>query len=393
MIPYLVVFAAAAFTAWAATPLVRRFSVKVGAIDQPSDRKVHPKPTPTLGGLAILLAFLVAMAVAYAIPVFRESVFRTSSEPVGVILAALVIVALGVYDDVSNASVRTKVAGQVLAAGVMILAGIQLIYFWFPTQGVIVLGPDLGVPLTVLWILAMVNAVNLVDGLDGLASGVVVIACAAFFAFLFLGEQRIGAPPSAAAMLSAIAAGAALGFLPHNFHPAKIFMGDSGSMLLGVILAGATISGVGKTAQAPGETQLAVLALPVIVPLLVLAVPFIDVVFAIGRRMRRGSPVTHPDKEHIHHRLLEIGHSHREAVLLIYFWSAILAGAALTISFVKNFRAAVGLLVLALALVALTLVGRLRRPGIRTASDANGETREERKRRRRGGAATVGKTP
>jgi UDP-GlcNAc:undecaprenyl-phosphate GlcNAc-1-phosphate transferase len=376
MVPYLVVFGVAAAIAAATTPLVRRFSIRVGAIDRPSDRKVHPKPTPTLGGIAIFLAFVAALGVAYLIPTFRDNVFRTTSEPIGVLLAGLVILAVGAYDDVRPASVPAKVAGQVLASGVMILAGIQLLFFYFPTQGVIVLGPDLGVPLTVLWILAMINAVNLVDGLDGLAGGVVVIASVAFFAFTFASEQAIGAPPSAASLLSAIAAGAALGFLPHNFHPAKIFMGDSGSMLLGVILAGATISGVGKTAVAPGETELAALSIPVIVPLLVLAIPFLDVVFAIGRRVRRGRPVTHPDKEHIHHRLLEIGHSHREAVLLIYFWSAILAGAALAISFVNSPAAAIALVLLALMLVALTLVPRIRRPngrGSETGPDGEGK--------------------
>ncbi|MCA1727621.1 MAG: undecaprenyl/decaprenyl-phosphate alpha-N-acetylglucosaminyl 1-phosphate transferase [Actinobacteria bacterium] len=393
MLPYLLVFGAAAVSAAVATPVVRRISVRFGAIDHPSDRKVHPKPTPTLGGVAILFAFLAAMAVAYAIPAFREHVFRTTSEPIGVILAALVIVAVGMYDDLRPASAPVKLAGQILAAGVMILAGIQLIFFWFPNLGVIVLGPDLGVPLTVLWVLAMINAVNLIDGLDGLAAGVVVIATAGFFAFTFLTEQANGAPPSAASMLSAIAAGAALGFLPHNFHPAKIFMGDSGSMLLGVILAGATISGVGKSVQAPTETELAALAVPVIVPLLVLAVPFIDVVFAVGRRMKRGSPVTHPDKEHIHHRLLEIGHSHREAVLLIYFWSAILAGAALTISFVKSRPTAVALLLVAVALVAVTLVPRLLRPGIRTAEEGGSDTRGRGRRRGGGGAEAVSKAP
>ena len=376
MLPYLLVFGVAAAVAAMATPLIRRFSIRIGAIDKPSDRKVHPKPTPTLGGIAIFLAFVAALGVAYAIPTFRETVFRATLEPVGVLLAGLVILAVGAYDDLRPASVRTKVAGQVLAAGLMILTGIQLVFFYFPTQGVIVLGPDLGVPLTVLWILAMVNAVNLVDGLDGLAAGVVVIASAAFFTFTFASEQAIGAPPSAASLLSAIAAGAALGFLPHNFHPAKIFMGDSGSMLLGVILAGATISGVGKSAVAPADKELAALAIPVIVPLLVLAVPFIDVVFAIGRRMRRGRPVTHPDKEHIHHRLLEIGHSHREAVLLIYFWSAILAGAALAISFVDSQAAALALVLVALVLVALTLVPRMRRQngrGSETGPDGEGK--------------------
>jgi len=359
VLAYLAVFAAAAATSALATPLVRAIATRVGAIDRPSDRKVHPKPTPTLGGLAIFLGFLVAMGVAYLIPAFRDNVFRVSSEPLGALLAGGVIVAVGTFDDVRSVSVPAKVAGQVLAAGVMILAGIQLVFFWFPTQGVLSLGPDLGVPLTVIWILVMVNAVNLIDGLDGLAAGVVAIAAIAFFSFAFGSERALGGPTTAS-MLSAIAAGAAIGFLPWNFHPAKIFMGDSGSMLLGVIMAAATISGVGRTVQAPPETDLAALAIPIIVPAMVLAVPIIDVAFAVLRRMRRGRAVTHADKEHIHHRLLEIGHTHREAVLLIYFWSAILAGAAIAITFVTSRATAVALLAAALAVFLATLIPRLR---------------------------------
>src|SRR6266540_921334 len=310
MLQYLAVFGAAAATAAGGTPLVRKLALRFGAIDRPSDRKVHPKPTATLGGLALFLAFGVGLGVAYAIPSFRQDIFGASSEPLGALLAGAVVVALGAYDDVRDISVPTKVAGQVLAAGVMILFGIQLLFFWFPGQGVLSLSSDLGVPLTILWVLAMVNAVNLVDGLDGLAAGVVIIASVAFFSFSFVSERNLGDVPTTASMLSAIAAGAAVGFLPYNFHPARIFMGDSGSMLLGSILAAATISGVGRTVTAPPESDLAALAIPVIIPALVLAVPFIDVLFAIGRRMRRRRPVTHADKEHIHHRLLEIGHTH-----------------------------------------------------------------------------------
>ena len=364
MLRYLAVFAAAAAASAVATPLVRKLAQRFGAIDRPSDRKVHPKPTPTLGGLALFAAFGVALAVAYAIPEFRRAIFATSSEPLGALLAGAVVVALGAYDDVRDLSVPAKIAGQVLAAGLMILLGIQLVFFWFPGQGVLSLSSDLGVPLTILWVLAMVNAVNLVDGLDGLAGGVVAIAAVAFFSFSFVSERAIGEVPTAASLLSAIAAGAAIGFLPYNFHPARIFMGDSGSMLLGVILAAATISGVGRTVTAPPESDLAALAIPVIVPALILAVPFIDVLFAIGRRMRRRRPLTHADKEHIHHRLLEIGHTHRGAVLLMYFWSALLAGAALAITFVNNRAGGIASLLLAVVIFLVTLLPRLRRPSL-----------------------------
>jgi UDP-GlcNAc:undecaprenyl-phosphate GlcNAc-1-phosphate transferase len=352
VLAYALVFGATALAAFVATPLVRRLAVRCSFIDHPSDRKVHPRPTPTLGGLALWFAVLVGLVVAYALPSFR-SLFEASSEPVGVALAGTVMVALGGYDDVRSLSVPAKVAGQVLAAGILLLYGVQLVYFWFPGLGVLSLSADLALPLTLLWVLAMVNAVNLIDGLDGLAAGVVAIAAGAFFTYAQQAGQPIwGAVPSPASLLSVVVAGAAVGFLPHNLNPARIFMGDSGSMLLGLVLAAATISGVGRT-DAPTNSDLAALAIPVAIPLLVLAVPFTDVAFAIVRRVRRGRPVTRPDKEHIHHRLLEIGHSHRAAVLLMYLWSALLAGAALAITFIRSRVLAIAMLIG----VALVLVG------------------------------------
>ncbi|HZA27241.1 MAG TPA: MraY family glycosyltransferase [Actinomycetota bacterium] len=333
------------------TPLVRRVAVRFAFIDRPSDRKVHPKPTPTLGGLALWFAVLVGFGAAYALPDFRP-LFEASSEPVGVAVAGTIIVALGGYDDVRTLSVPAKVAGQILAAGILLLFGVQLAYFWFPGLGVLSLSADLALPLTLLWVLAMINAVNLIDGLDGLAAGVVAIAAAAFFVYAQQSGQLWGDSPSPASLLSVVVAGAAVGFLPHNFHPARIFMGDSGSMLLGLVLGAATISGVGRTVE-PTNSELAALAIPVAIPLLVLAVPFTDVVFAIVRRVRRGRPVTRPDKEHIHHQLLEIGHSHRNAVLLMYLWSALLAGSALAITYIRSRFLAVAMLVF----VAVVLVG------------------------------------
>jgi UDP-GlcNAc:undecaprenyl-phosphate GlcNAc-1-phosphate transferase len=359
VLPHVGVFLVAAVAAFVATPLVRRLAVRFGAIDRPSDRKVHPRPTPTLGGLALWLAVAVGLGVAWLMPPFQR-LFTASSEPVGAILAGTVVVALGAYDDVRGLSVPAKVAGQVLAAGLLMLLGVQLLYFWFPGLGVLSLAPDLGVPLTLIWVLAMINAVNLIDGLDGLAAGVVTVAALVFFAYAFsAGEPTTYLGPSAASLLSAVVAGAALGFLPHNFYPARIFMGDSGSMLLGTLLAAATISGVGET-DAPAP-DLAALAIPVLIPLLVLAVPLTDVALAIIRRIRRGRPVTRPDKEHIHHRLLEIGHTHRQAVLLMYLWSALLGGAALAITFVRSTALAGAFLVAVAAVLVGTSLPRIMR--------------------------------
>ena len=354
---YLWVFLGTAGAVALAMPLVLWLARKVGAIDRPSDRKVHPKPTPTLGGIGILMGVLAGLGVAYLIPSFRQ-LFQQSSEIQGTIVAAVVISGVGALDDIRTLSAPAKVAGQVLAAGLLILyGGVELLFFWFPKQGIISLGSDLAVPLTVLWVLIMVNAINLMDGLDGLAAGIVVIAAGAFFVWVYVVPPSLGGPVSTAGLLSAVAVGAGVGFLPYNFYPARIFMGDSGSMLLGVLLAAATISGVGRTIQ-PSGGDLAALSIPVLIPAIVLAVPLADVALAIIRRVRRGKPVFATDKEHIHHQLQEIGHTHRRAVLIMYFWCFLLAGAALAISFI-NGRLIVGaILLVALLLIAATFLPR-----------------------------------
>jgi len=368
VLAHLGVFLAAALTALVTTPVVRRLATRFGAIDHPSDRKVHPRPTPTLGGVAIFLGVAAGLGVASITPSFRD-VFRLSSEPIGVLAAGGVILALGIYDDLRGLAAPAKIAGQVLAGGILVLFGVQLVYFWFPGLGVLSLGPDLAVPLTLIWILVMVNAVNLIDGLDGLAAGVVTIAAAAFFVYAVRATESSFVGPSPATLFSAAVVGAAVGFLPYNFNPARIFMGDSGSMLLGLVLAAATISGVGRTV-APDNTELAALGIPIIIPLLVLAIPLADVALAIVRRMRRGKAVFRPDKEHIHHRLLEIGHSHRQAVLLMYLWSALLAGSALAISFIRSRSLAIVCLVgAALVILGTTLPRAFRANGRRKARD------------------------
>jgi len=360
VIPYLIVFAASGVVTLVTTPLVRRLALRVGAVDHPSDRKVHPAPTPTLGGLAMFLGVLAGLGVARVLPPFAD-LHRTTSEPLAALVASTAIVAVGVIDDLRGIAPTAKLAGQVLAAGLMVLVGVQLLWFvlpGLPGQAVLALSPDVAVPLTVLWTVAMVNAVNLIDGLDGLAAGMVAIAAAAFFVYMERTPNAFG-DESAAALLSAIAAGIALGFLPWNFHPARIFMGDSGAMLLGLLLAVATISGVGRNPYPPTGGDLAAILIPVFVPLLVLAIPFLDVLLAIVRRVRRGVGIAHADKEHLHHRLLDIGHSHRGAVLLMYLWSALISGSGLAVAFIDS-RVVVGsILLVAVGTFAATALPRL----------------------------------
>jgi UDP-GlcNAc:undecaprenyl-phosphate GlcNAc-1-phosphate transferase len=356
MSPYLLVFLVSAGTVLLVTPVVRRLAARLGAIDRPSDRKVHPKPTPTLGGIGIFVGVMVAMGVAYFIPDFRR-IYRQSFELQGVALGALVITAVGLVDDVRALSAPAKAAGQILAAGLLILNGVEILFFWFPSQGVISLGSDLAVPLTVVWVLIMVNATNLIDGLDGLAAGIVAIAAGAFFVWVDVAPSTFSESASIAAMLSAITAGAAVGFLPYNFYPARIFMGDSGSMLLGLLLAASTVAGVGRTIQ-PTRGALAAFAIPVMIPVFVLAVPLVDVGMAIVRRIRKGRPIFAPDKEHIHHQLREIGHTHRRAVLTMYLWSLLLAGAGLAVSFIHDRTMVVLLLAFTVLLIGASFIPR-----------------------------------
>jgi UDP-GlcNAc:undecaprenyl-phosphate/decaprenyl-phosphate GlcNAc-1-phosphate transferase len=366
VIAYLWVFLACAGTTFAATPLVRRLVVRFGAIDQPSDRKVHPRATPTMGGMAMYAGFLVGLALSRFLPFFSQ-MNHGSAEPLAAVVTCTAMVGLGAIDDKRGTSALAKLTAQVFIAGLLILLGVQFVYFWLPGAGMVSVSADLAVLLTIVWTALVVNAVNLVDGLDGLAAGMVAIAAAAFFVYMVRTPSIFLLPggrvaPSAAGLLSVITVGICVGFLPWNFHPARIFMGDSGSMLLGMLLTIATISGVGRNPYPPSGGDLAAIAGTVLVPLLVLAVPFLDVALAVGRRTWRGQGLGHADKEHIHHRLMVIGHSHRAAVLLMYLWSALISGSALAVGLIDG-RLAVGAIILgAIVLFLVTALPRLVRP-------------------------------
>lgn len=364
MIAYLLVFIAAAATTFLLTPLVRKFVIRAGAVDRPSDRKVHPRATPTMGGIAMYAGLLAGLLVSRFLPFFKLMNIG-SPEPKAVLVCCTLIVALGIVDDKRGISALTKLTGQIFVVGILILAGSQLLFFWLPGLGIVVLGQDYAVLLTLIWVVAVVNAVNLVDGLDGLAAGMVAIAAAAFFIYMVREPSQFGLA-SSAALLSAIIVGICVGFLPWNFYPAKIFMGDSGSMLLGLLLAVATMAGVGRNPTKPSGGDLAATAGAVVVPLLVLFIPFLDVALAVTRRTWRGQGIGHADKEHIHHRLLDIGHTHRGTVLLMYLWSALISASALAIGFIDN-RVVVGAILLAsLMLFLATALPRLtnrRKPG------------------------------
>ena len=358
---YALVFCVAAAVTYLTTPVARRIALRTRTLAQVRDRDVHAIATPYMGGLAMYAGLVAAMLVARKLPLLG-SVFTGSSEPKALLIAGGLICLVGLVDDRWGLDALTKLAGQAMAAGLMVLLGLQLVYAPWP-GGTVSPPQELSVLATVGLTVLMVNSINFIDGLDGLASGVVAIAAGAFFVFSYQFSVELAVDRARpATLISAVIAGVCVGFLPHNFHPARIFMGDSGSMLLGLLLAAATTSGVGGVAydRAGGAEQVAFF-IPLLVPLVVLAVPFVDLLLAVVRRMRAGRPVFAPDKEHLHHRLLEIGHSHRRAVLIIYFWSALIAFGGVAVSFSRP--AVVVVVVTALALMASLAMAlpRLRR--------------------------------
>ncbi|MFL6136944.1 MAG: glycosyltransferase family 4 protein [Frankiaceae bacterium] len=354
------------------TPLVRRLAIAAGAMARVRDRDVHTIPTPRWGGVAMLGGFAAGLHVANHLPALR-TVIRTSNQAQAVLLAGALICLLGVLDDRWELDALTKLAGQILAAGVAVLNGVQLLWIPLPSAGghpsAVALGPEYGVPLTVLFIVLTINAVNFIDGLDGLAAGVVAIAALAFFAYSYqLSAQRGLQVLSAPTLITALLAGCCLGFLPHNFNPARIFMGDSGSMLVGLLLGTSTITLTGSVDPLSiRNLDLVPALLPLILPFAVLAVPFVDLTLAVARRMRAGRSPFSPDTLHLHHRLLRIGHSHTRAVLIMYFWAALL-GSAVVAASITGGPLEVGAIAAAVAVVAVvaSAVPRLRaarRPG------------------------------
>ena len=325
---YLLVLLASAAITYATVPVVRWYAVRWNVMAEIRDRDVHDFPIPRLGGVAMYLGFLAGMLVASQLG-FVSAVFSDSRDAWAVITGGTLIFLVGVVDDIWGLDALTKAAGQIIAAGVMVLQGVQLL--WLPFNGVTVLDYNTSVILTVLLIVVTVNAINFVDGLDGLAAGIIGIGSLAFFAFAYLLSVDRGIDrATTAALVSAVLAGICAGFLPHNFNPARIFMGDSGSMLAGLLLSASVITLTGKIdPYSIDDAALLPALMPLLLPFAVLAVPLIDLLLAVVRRTRaRRSPFA-PDKQHMHHRLLEIGHSQRNAVLVMYLWAGALAlGAA-----------------------------------------------------------------
>jgi UDP-GlcNAc:undecaprenyl-phosphate/decaprenyl-phosphate GlcNAc-1-phosphate transferase len=337
---YLLVFLIAAAATYLLTVIAREIALRTGAVARVRDRDVHAEPVPYLGGLAMLGGLLAAFVVAQQLPFLSRSQPFVFHDAKIVLIAGAMICAIGTLDDLFELDALTKLGGQVLAAGFLILNGIQYFLFPLPGGGQFALDPAQGALLTAFVVVGTVNAVNMVDGLDGLATGVVGIGSVAFFAFCYqLTNLNNASLASTGALLSAMLGGVCVGFLPHNINPARVFMGDSGSMLIGLVLSASAITLTGQYSGADlshgamgSPASLAPTFLPLALPVALLMVPIADLVLAVIRRTRAGRSPFAPDKQHLHHRLLEIGHSQRRAVLIMWMWAALVAGTTVVVS-------------------------------------------------------------
>jgi UDP-GlcNAc:undecaprenyl-phosphate GlcNAc-1-phosphate transferase len=325
----ILVMLTAAVVTFLATGGVRVLAIRFGAIAIPRDRDVHLEPIPRLGGVGMYIGLVAALLFAQQLPALARGFEFTEDVP-AVIGAGTLIVIIGIVDDRWGLDALTKFVGQVTAAGVLVLMGVSWFILYVPFGGsqTIILDQLQAGLVTVLVTVVMINAVNFVDGLDGLAAGVGFVAAIAIFAFSIglLSEQGGDVSVYPPALIAAALAGACLGFLPHNFQPARIFMGDSGSMLIGLMLATISTSASGRIPlSAYGTSDIVGLLSPLLLVGAVMFIPVLDLLMAIIRRTRAGRSPFSPDKMHLHHRLLELGHSHRRVVLLIYLWVAILA--------------------------------------------------------------------
>jgi UDP-GlcNAc:undecaprenyl-phosphate GlcNAc-1-phosphate transferase len=290
------------------TPAVGGMARLLGVVDAPGGRRLNKRPIPRLGGLAIFLGILVPSLAFLSL----------DGEMRGIVLGAAVACVVGAIDDFRGLDPLPKLGGQIAAASIPVAFGVWIDHFTFPFLGVADLPAWVGMPLTVVWIVAVMNMVNFLDGMDGLAAGVCAIS-GLTFAILALSLGKVDA-----ALLSAVVAGACIGFLRHNFFPARIFMGDSGALVLGFTLATVSISGLLKTAS----------TVVLFLPLLVLAVPIIDTSFVVAKRLKYRQPISTPDRSHLHHRFMNIGFSQRRAALTMWAWTASLGAAALATRFI-----------------------------------------------------------
>jgi len=349
----LILFVTAAVTYLLTSP-VRKFAIIAGAMPPIRARDVHREPTPRLGGIAMFGGLCAGLITASHLDSSNQS-FVNNHDLTALLSGAAVVWVLGVLDDKWGVDALVKLGGQMVAAGVMVWQGVTVLWLPIPGVGPVYVAPWQGTVISVALVLLSVNAVNFIDGLDGLAAGMVCIAAIAFFLYayrLWYGYSIEDASP--AVLFSAVLIGMCVGFLPHNLHPARIFMGDSGSMLIGLVLSASAISLTGRvdpdviTAVSGSQTTtvhtLVPVYIPLLLPLTVIALPLADLLMAVVRRTWAGKSPFAADKQHLHHRLLEIGHSHSRAVLIMYFWAALIAFGTVAFSVHSGGLAAIAVL-------------------------------------------------
>ena len=342
---YVLVLLVTAGVTYLLTPLARRVAIKTRAVHEPRARDTHTEPTPLLGGLAMYGGLVAGLIVASRLS-FLQDPFQVagSKTAAGLLLAGALVVVVGFIDDRWGLSAISKLAGQVAAAGILVWSGQSLPWLPMPSGGVFSLEPDLSLTLTILLVVVTINAINFIDGLDGLAAGITAVAALSFLVYSYTLIQTIGnTSQSLPAVSSALLAGMCLGFLPHNFYPARIFMGDIGAMLLGLMLAYGPISSTASLDPALltnyGHTHTLdrfPTFLPLLVPAAIFVIPYADLMFAIVRRARAGKPLMAADRQHLHHRVLNIGHSYRQSVLIMYLWAALFSVTVVSLSVVRT---------------------------------------------------------
>ncbi len=347
---YLFIALVAACATYLFTPIVRHLAIRLGAVGEVRKRDVHTIPTPRMGGLAMLCGFLTAMLFASRLD-FLQGVFRQNHQAWIVMVGAILICLLGIADDVWDLDWMLKLAGQLLIAVFVAWGGLQIIAL--PIGSLVTASPTISIAITALLIVVSINAVNFVDGLDGLAAGIVAIGGIAFGIYSYILARTSPSYASMATLLDIAMVGICVGFLLHNWHPAKLFMGDSGSMLLGYLITCASIVMTGRLDPATVSTSIYLPAfMPILLPILVLFLPVLDMLMAIVRRLRKGQSPMHPDRMHLHHRMLRIGHSVRGAVLILWGWAALIAFGSIMLLFFTPWHV---FIVFAVAAVILTI--------------------------------------
>ncbi len=326
---YLLVTGVAAVVTYALAVVIWKLSTKYRLYPKVRERDVHTRPTPRLGGVAMFFGVIAAFAFASRIPQL-SLVFTEPSKVLGLLGAALIIVAIGVADDIWDLDWMTKLAGQIVAAGLLAWQGVQL--STLPIGGVTIVSPYISLGITVFAVVLVMNAINFIDGLDGLVAGVAIIANTVFFIYTYLLQAQAQTEYfNLASLTTAVLIGACLGFLPLNFHPAKLFMGDAGALLVGLLMAASAISVTGQVdpgllSRPENYTAYFLPAfIPIVLPFAVLIIPLLDFGLAVTRRLRAGKSPFSADRKHLHHRLLDMGHSHLHAVLIFYGWTLVVS--------------------------------------------------------------------